>query len=432
VPAAAAPRAARILRRSAIAINAGLAIGCAAAFVKYCATPEGLDASDFSVFWTGWSLILHGPVSGLYDVAAQRLTQQRLLGGGHFEGGLMSFVNPPHAALASAPIGWLAEHLGRQAAFIIWASANLTVLALFVRALCEEWGATTREHRFMIATALAGFYPVYCTLKNGQTSILLALAVLGVYRAARDARPWIGALWLVVLSIKPQLVPMLFVYLAVRRSWRTIACAAVLMAAVVGASALVLGPMVWVDYLTKIHALELYWGSGTPVYMMNLRGVLTRAVGLSAHATIDALSKVVWLAAMAVVALVLVGRRADRAADPRPAYAFAVAISLLTNPHLFLHDTIIWTVPLLLSAAARRDAGQSWQPFVRLALAWPLLFFVSGSLLDRNSGRLVWLDPEMTLLVITAAIIGIAWPSAREDDARADAFTLDASAYQAV
>jgi hypothetical protein len=425
-PPAAASRASRILRRSAIAINAGLAVGFVGAFVKYVATPGAMEASDFSVFWTGWSLVLHGPVSGLYDVAAQRLTQQRLLGGGHFEGGLMSFVNPPHAALASAPLGWLADHLGEQAAFAIWACANLAVLALLVRAVWHEWGAVAREPRFVLASALVGFYPVYCALKNGQTSILLALAVLGVYRAARDERPWAGAGWLTVLTIKPQLVPMLIIYLAVRHHWRMIACAAVLISATVAITAVVLGPMVWVDYLTKIHALELYWGTGTPVYMMNVRGVLTRIVGLSAHSTIDAFSKAVWAAAMAFTGVVLVVRGTGRAADPRPAYAFAIAISLLTNPHLFIHDTIIWAIPLLLCAAARRDAGLSWQPIVQLALAWPLVFFIAGSLLNRNAGRLIWLDPEMALLVGTAAFIVIGWPAARVRRMPAEAFRLDA------
>ena len=197
-----------------------------------------------------------------------------------------------------------------------------------------------------------------------------------------------------------------------------IACAAVLISAAVATTAVVLGPMVWVDYLTKIHALELYWGTGTPVYMMNVRGVLTRIVGLSAHSTIDAFSKAVWAAAMAFTGVVLVVRGTGRAADPRPAYAFAIAISLLTNPHLFIHDTIIWAIPLLLFAAARRDAGLSWQPIVQLALAWPLVFFIAGSLLNRNAGRLIWLDPEMALLVGTAAIIGIGWPAARSAGCR--------------
>jgi hypothetical protein len=409
-----------------IAINAGLAIGFAAAFVKYCATPSSLEACDFSVFWTAWNIILHGPVSGLYDATIQRLAQQRLLDGGYFEGGLMAFVNPPHAALASVPVGWLAERFGRQAAFIIWACGNIAVLALFVRAVCDEWGSTTRRQRLVIASAVAGFYPVFCAFKNGQTSILLALAILGVYRAANANRAWVGAAWIAALSIKPQLVPMVFLYLAARRNWRLVGCAAVVLLAIVSATAVVLGPRVWVDYLTKIHGLELYWGTGTPVYMMNLRGVLTRVFGLSAQSTIDAFCYAIWVSAMGMVGLVMVVRRVHEADDPRPAFAFAIAIALLSNPHLFIHDTIIWTIPLLLFTAARRDAGLAWEGFAGFALLWPVVFYLGSALLNRNSGRLIWLDPEMAMLVTTTTIIGLGWAAARTRRVSADLVALDA------
>src|SRR5207245_262773 len=100
-----------------------------------------------------------------YDEAAQRATQELLMFGMHFEGGLMAFLNPPHAALASAPFGWLADRRGEQTAFIVWTSANLTVLAILVRSLLDEWGMTTRQHKLMLASAVLGFYPVFCALK---------------------------------------------------------------------------------------------------------------------------------------------------------------------------------------------------------------------------------------------------------------------------
>src|SRR5205814_1755184 len=83
------------------------------------------------------------------------------------------------------------------------------------------------------------------------------------------------------------------------------------------------------------------------------------------------------LAAMALIAVVLWRRRIDESDDARPAYAFAIALGLLSNPHLFMHDTVIWTVPLLLCAASMRDAGAAWAPFAIFALAWPAIFLVA-------------------------------------------------------
>jgi hypothetical protein len=142
-----------IWQRGLIALNAGLAIGFALVGLRTLVTPDAVVASDFTVFWTGWSLILHGPVSGLYDAAAQRVTQQALMGGRYFEGGLMSFLNPPHAALAAVPFGWVADHAGEQASFMLWTCANLIVLAMLVRSLCDEWSVTAHQHQWILISS---------------------------------------------------------------------------------------------------------------------------------------------------------------------------------------------------------------------------------------------------------------------------------------
>lgn len=399
--------------RALIATNVSLAIGFALGGYRMLAQPGGVVASDFTVFWTGWTLILHGHASALYDEAAQRATQELLMYGMHFEGGLMAFLNPPHAALVSAPFGWLADRAGEQAAFVVWTVGNLALLGMLVRSLCQEWRVVDRRQQFMLGSAVLGFYPVFCAVRQGQPSILLAVAALGVYRAANAARDWTGGAWLVVLTIKPQLVPIVVIYLAARRNWRLLGCASAILAIVVAITAVALGPAIWFDYVRQVRVLEHFWGSGTPDYMLNVRGALTRLIGLDEHVRIDAVSDAVWLAAMVLVGVVLVRRRIDQAHDARPAYAFVIAMALLSNPHLFIHDAVIWTVPLVLYAAAIRDAEGEWRPFAQFALAWPLVFAAAGAL-DIKSGRLTWLDPHTWVLVAATVIIGCRWPSADE------------------
>jgi hypothetical protein len=402
-----------ICERALIAVNLGLVIGFAFVLLRNLATAGSVVASDFTVFWTGWSLLLHGPASALYDEAAQRTTQEFLMGGMHFEGGLMAFLNPPHAALVSVPIGWLADRVGEQAAFVVWTSANLALLYMLVRSLSDEAGVTARQHQWLLASAVLGFYPVFCAVKSGQASILLALAVLGLYRAAKNSHHWAGGAWLAVLTIKPQLVPMVVIYLAARRCWRLIGCASAIIAIIVVITGVALGPTIWLDYLRHVHHLEQFWGSGTPDYMLNVRGSLTRLIGLQEHVWIDTVSYAVWMAAMVVVGVTLVSRRIDKAHDARPAYAFVIAVGLLSNPHLFIHDAVIWTVPLVLYAATTRDAAGEWRPFAYFAVAAPLLFSAAG-LLDVESGRLMWFDPQMCVLIAAAVIIGCRWLSTDE------------------
>src|SRR3954453_23357289 len=234
--------------RALVIVNGGLAAGFALSEFRHLTTAGSSLISDFTVFWTGWTLILQHRAAVLYDQAAQRATQQALLHGMHFEGGLMAFLNPPHAALASTPVGWLADRAGEQTAFVIWSACTIAVLALLVRALCTAGSGTDRQQRWMIALAVLAFHPVFCAIKQGQTSILLALAVLSLYRAAEYDRPWAGGAWLVGLTINPHLVPILVLYLAPRRQWRLLWCGGVLVVANPVVTGIVLGPSVWIDY----------------------------------------------------------------------------------------------------------------------------------------------------------------------------------------
>src|SRR3954469_18048465 len=88
-----------------VIVNGGLAAGFALSEFRHLTTAGSSLISDFTVFWTGWTLILQPRAAALSDEAARRATQQALLHGMHFEGGLMPFLNPPHAALASTPVG---------------------------------------------------------------------------------------------------------------------------------------------------------------------------------------------------------------------------------------------------------------------------------------------------------------------------------------
>jgi hypothetical protein len=204
---------------------------------------------------------------------------------------------------------------------------------------------------------------------------------------------------------------MVVIYLAARRCWRLLGCASAMFAVVLVITALALGPTIWFHYLRNVGALEHFWGSGTPDYMLNIRGALTRMFGLDERVWIDAVSYAAWLAAMVLVAVVLVRRRIDQTDDARPAYAFVIGLALFSNPHLFIHDAVIWTIPLVLYAAAIRDAEGEWLTFAQFALFWPLLFAAASSM-NIKSGRMTWVDPHTWLFIMAIVISGCRWPSA--------------------
>ena len=393
-------------RRAIIAVHAALAIGFGITFVRNVLTPTGIVATDFTVFWTGWWLILHGHAQALYDAAAQLEVQQSLMGGMHFQGGLMAFLNPPHAALAGTPFGWLADHAGERIAFLVWTALNLALLIALDRWLREELGATAGSARWVMTSALVGFYPVFQTINIGQTSLLLAVAALGLHRAVKGSRPLAGATWLLALTIKPQMVPPVLVFLIARRSWRLLGYSTAMLALAGAITAWVLRPTIWLEYASHLGTLEHFFGSGTPVHMLNLRGTLTRAFGASAQPAIDTVAYALWIAATLLVGVLFAYRRIHETQDTRPAYTLAVAVALLASPHLFVQDVVVWAVPLVLYTAALRDAGAGWQPFARFALAWPMLFaLVRLVYLDAGQNPTHWLDLEVMAFVVATVVI---------------------------
>jgi hypothetical protein len=171
-------------------------------------------------------------------------------------------------------------------------------------------------------------------------------------------------------------------------------------------TAVCLGPAIWIDYVRHVGDLEHFFGTGTPDHMLNVRGALTRVAGAGNQAPIDAAAFFIWMAATLFVALVLSRRRIHDQRDARRSYACAVAVALLASPHVFIQDAVVWVVPLVLYAAALRDAGTRWEPFAAFALCWPLLFAVARRI-DLAGGTVPTLaiDPAVIALVVATVVI---------------------------
>ena len=394
--------------RKVLIVHVGLGVGFGIALILTIMSPGGVVATDFTVFWTGWWLILSGQAPLLYDAGAQRAAQHMLMAGAQFQGGLMAFINPPHVALAGVPFGWLADHAGERAAFLVWTAGSVALLVRLDRWLREAWGETDGPSPWLLTSALVAFYPVFQTLNIGQVSLLLGVAVLGLYRAIDSSQPRSGAAWLLALSIKPQLMPALLVFLVARRCWGVIAYAAAMMLVAGSLTAALLGPLIWVDYAVHLGELEHFWGTGTPAHMRNVRGLLTRLPGFMGQPAIDAVSLGIWVTATLLLAVVFLYFRIHRLQDSRPTYSFAVAAGLLVSPHLFVQDVLIWTVPLVLYAGALRDAGRRWRPFATFALCWPTLFAL-GHILDlrMGGGPAISVISQIAALVVATAMIGV-------------------------
>ncbi len=360
--------------------------------------------ADFSAFYTGWTIIREGRGERLYDLDLQADTQARLLPERPADQGLLPFVNPPHAALALAPLALLP----RPAAFAVWTILQVGMCLLaghFLLRLQTDHDAGVRTTTLL--TALA-FPPLFMSFQMGQVSLWCLVCLLGFVRALQTGRPLATAAWIAAGTIKPQLMVVPCLLLLGLRRWRELVLLAALLAGWVGLTTLVLGPRCWLDYLAllRFHGRQFGTSGIDPLVMYNLKGFLTFLLGAGRADLINSLTVAAWLAGAGLILWLWRDARAAQGGDFRGRLALSFLLGVLVNPHLNPTDALVLVLPALLfhehlGRVARRKQALS---FAALAVACPLLFLVDWRLVD--PARL-GLRPFFLLLVAVAGWMAV-------------------------
>jgi Glycosyltransferase family 87 len=361
--------------------------------------------TDFTAYWTAWWMVLHGRGAALYDRAAQESAQRALLPGVDLGGAICVFLYPPHAAIVGLPLGVIADHFGEPVAFAVWTGVNVVLLARVIWLCRDELGARGAS-AWLVAAWVLAFFPVVRDLSLGQVSLVLAWAALGLVRAVRDGREGAAAGWLTVFTIKPQLLPALVIWLISRRRYRVLALAGGLGVVLVIASAIVLGPGIWLDYVRRVPGLESYFAA--PLEMPNVRAALLRALPLRPHAA-ELGAYAAWLVSLAALAWASLRHRLIDSQS----FALSLMVGLVFDPHLFHQDLVIAIVPLTLHVAASRERGEPWRGLATLALAWPLVYLL-GRLADLTATPAApFRTPIDPVLVMSVAVVAAMAASSR-------------------
>ncbi|MFL5305247.1 MAG: glycosyltransferase family 87 protein [Polyangia bacterium] len=346
----------------------------------------------------------------------------RAAGGPGFVNGLLAFLNPPHLAVAGVWLAWLGDRGGGRLPALVWLACNAGLLALLVRRVRDVL-RLTHEQTLAAVIAAAAFFPIFETLAQGQLSLLLAVAAFGLASALDQERPWRAAAWLLVLAFKPQLMPAFAAALLARREWRTVGAVAALGAAVVVSTSLVLGAHVWLDWASSVRTLERSFGGGAAAAMPTLRGAVARVLPHVSAAGLEAIGWALWFAG-AVAVLLLVRRRAlaDGGADARGTIGFAAAVALITSPHLYAHDLVIWLVPLTAALAAAKANPAVWRTRTAMALAWPA-WAMLAELAEQSGGWPSHLPFDLRLLPLALCLAWVA-AAAKHSTAGADRVSI--------
>ena len=320
-----------------------------------------LHGPDFFSFYSAAKLYVLRGGAAVYDLALQRQMQIDVTMQPPDRFIVLPYFHPPYYTLLIAPLGYLRY---RQA-YIAMALFNLILAAALVVLLVHSSLRIHGRAAAVAAALIAGFFPLFVTVLQGQSDLVVLVPLAAAYIAwSRGRHGWAGIFSALALA-KPQLLLLIPVLFVARRAWRALAGFAGVVAALGVVSLVGFGITPVIGYLNEVGAWAI-GGSlpagGQVVYtdtaVYSLRNILQALPGGGTAAL------VILLLLLALVALSL-SWRPDK---PRLDFALAIAASLVLSPHQNLHDLALLVIPGFALADLALDGSLRWPRAAALTL----------------------------------------------------------------
>lgn len=287
---------------------------------------------------------------------------------------------PPHILLFIWPFGLIPYLPG----YLLWC-----VLGMSAFLFAASQNGIRAGDLWFLALAPAVAVNIFIG-QNGFFTSALLIGGLGLL----DRRPWLAGMLFGLLTIKPQLGILLPVMLLVSGRWRVIASAALTTVMLVGVTALLYGPDIWVGYVNKVLPQQtgLMNTVDAILYCMipsTLMGA--RFVGFS----LDTAWMFQFFASGLAVAAVIWTYWRPR--DPVLSAAVLITGTFIASPYTLTYDMVVfgWVIVLLRDGAntGRADhflALAVWTLPITMLLFGPLRIPVAVLILPAFLGRLLW------------------------------------------
>lgn len=331
--------------------------------------------ADFTAFYTAGLMVRSGAAAQLYDYALQTSYQQQLLQGRSFLGGLLPYNYPPHLALLMAPFSFVPLPV----AFGLWTLLQVALLLWFVRLLCRiaiDWPVV--ERRALIFAALA--LPMLLrTFLLGALSLFATVMFLRFYLALKTGHHEQAGLWLALVSVKPQLLPIPALMLLVGRHWRVLLAAAAVGLLIVSVVGFGVGWLRWGEFVAVLsHSSTAANTQGIyPETMYNLKGTLVLLFPGWAESIIN---RITW-GAFLVSLFFVIGVWCEGLYPQSPDFELRLAITFLLGmlfaPHFNPQDGLLWLLPALWAYVYLRQQSRPLGVFGILMLLAPVVFLIS-------------------------------------------------------
>jgi hypothetical protein len=360
---------------------------------------------DYVAFYAAGRSIAEGHGGELYDLPSIASREEEALGrppGGSLDDGVLPYFNPPFYAAFLAPLSLLPL------------SAFGLVLFALTCALIIAGGLMMTRLLRLTLWQRAIFWAWYLSLGSvtfiglqSQTSVWPLLGWSGFLVLQTARRPLGAGAALALALVKPQLVALQVLSMAVQKPSRLLTFGAVA-AGLVLVSLAVAGPSIVIKYPSLLLESSS-WDRENGIIQANMygwNGFFIRLVG--GHTALHAAAT--WSTVAATLLITVWACRSEGRHD-RPMYLLVAGIvicaSLLASVHLYRQDLVMLALATVCGAAhsLRTMGSWSWWPLIG-ALLWLSQYYGPRLLFEQG------INVQTPMIVVI--LVGLSWTLARE------------------
>jgi hypothetical protein len=340
---------------------------------RMIANPTERNSTDFIALYSAGRVAQTHGFPHIYDIELQQKFEQDIVGFQLADGQVLLFIHPPYIV----PLLTMVIDNNYVRSFKHWALILICMyLAGTLFLVNSLFANVTTEVRFILLSSTLTFSPLFISIWQGQDTALVYLGVIFWCIGILKKQDWLISVGLVLTTIRPHIcialaMPLFFRYqMAWWRSILLISILAVL-------SVLLVNIQGTVGFLNLIRiSSEGSWFGIRPEAMFNLLGFILRIVQFPNSGIASFIGWVIYLAGVITIcglwlrSKIINGRL----------LGLSVLITIVTAPHLHLHDLTLLIFPLLFVVNDRitSPASQYWA----MLLLGTSLFLVIGILLD--------------------------------------------------
>lgn len=355
---------------------------------------------DFSPIYAAGTILRKGEAPKLYDLEEQARVERSF---GRNQ--LLVYDHPPFEAVFFEPI----TILGYSAAYLLWGAINVLLWLLFQHLLRPFAPVPKNNLQYFMICSL--FFPLWSALMQGQMLVLIMVFFFLTFVHLERHQDFRAGVFLGLALFKFPLVIPFALILLLRSKWKIMMGLATTAFAFAVLSLLAVRPVAVISYIKLLVAAggrsgTLAYATFKPWDMPSLTGFLmTFMTPRISPRWIEAVAAVV--GAILLLATASLWRvQEKRAANSSSGLMFAVAltVSLLTAPHLNLHDLSLMLIAVLLVLGSPQWASGSPWTKVLTACMWVLYFPPVYVLLLRHS-KMALLFPVLLCFAFAAAFL---------------------------